>query len=281
MKASLASLSKIRDLQSCGSFLLDLKADEEKFCAVGNSLYEFQADSAVKEAYDGECEVCCENFSKEEVKHQAVLMCNNGKVCRACILHQIGIDLNEGKEELKCVADCQKPYLPSRAKLLMGNCCILCLRKQVAEVSSQFVEGPVDSFENSCGHRFCTECIKDYLVNSWKSSVAKIKCPGFKCSAVIDLKTQKKFLSQESTNLMRAIKLFTALQKYCRQTLSHQLNPWIWISPCCQKNIELPLDWVIRSWCPSIRIEVSEEVLKCPDCATIWYGILLICINSF
>lgn len=280
MKAQLSSLKKIRDLESCGSFLLNLKADAEHFCAVGNSLYEFQADSAVKEAYDGECEVCWENFSKEEVKHQAVLMCNNKKVCRDCIFHQIGIDLKEGKK-LKCVAGCQKPYLPSRAKLLMGNCCILCLRKQAAEVSSQFVEGPVDSFENSCGHRFCRECIKDYLVESWKGSVAKIKCPGFECSAVIDFKTQKEFLVQQSTNFLRGIELFTAFKEYCGQTLSSKLNPWIWISPCCKENIELPLLRVVRSWCPSIHIEVSEEVLKCPNCPTIWYGILLICINSF
>ncbi len=281
MKASLSSLSKIGDLKSCGSFLLDLKEEAENCCAAGNSLYEiqanFQADSADKEADDCECEICYEEFS--EVNRQAVLMCNKTKVCRACILQQIGNDLKQRKN-LNCVA-CRKPYLRSRAKLLMGKCCILCFYKQDAEVScSQFVEGPVDSFANSCGHRFCRKCIKDYLVKSWKSGVARIKCPGFYCSSAIDFNTQKKFLSQEIAK-KKCTKLLSAFQEYCARTLSSQLNPWIWISPCCQKNIELPLQWVIRSWCPSIDSEVSEEVLKCTSCATIWYGILFICINSF
>ena len=242
----------------------------------------FQADSADKEADDSdvcECEVCCEEFSEEEVNRQAVLVCNNTKVCRACILRQIGNHL-KAQPNLNCVK-CQKPYLPSRAKLLMGKCCIFCLRKQDAEVSSQFVEGPVDSFENSCGHRFCRKCIKDYLVKFWGSgSVARIKCPGFDCDSTIDFKTQKKFLSQEIAK-KNGTKLLSAFQKYCTRTLSSQLNPWIWISPCCRENIKLPSQWVIRSWCPSIHSEVSEEVLTCTSCATIWYGILFICINSF
>lgn len=137
VKASLSSLSKMKDLQSCGSFLLELKKKAEECCVVGNLLYELQADSADQEAHDSdttECEVCCEEFSEEPVDRQAVLICNKVKVCRSCILEQLGKELKEGKNP-NCLI-CFKPYLPSRANLLTGKCCIFCLHEQNDKVCS-------------------------------------------------------------------------------------------------------------------------------------------------
>jgi len=263
--------------------LVQLKQEAKDFCVSGNVLF---TDSADQEANvdQTECELCYQNFS-EEAAHQAVLLCTKEKACRSCILEQMGKELKEGNKP-QCT-HCSKPYLPSRAKLLMGECCILCLHEQNVEVCSQFVEGPVDSFKNSaCGHRFCRKCIKDYLVKCWKRNDGTIKCPGLECPAVIDFNTQKEFLSQEIEKKNAKEKgitntLLHVFKKYCRVNFSNELNPWIWISSCCKENINLPLQWVIRSWCPSIHSEISEEVLKCTKCETIWYGILFICTTSF
>lgn len=143
----------------------------------------------------------------------------------------------------------------------------------------------MDPFENSCGHRFCRKCIKAYLLDCWRRNREMIQCPGLGCPAAIGFQTQKEFLSQEIAKEMVVTvttnKLLSAFKQYCGRTFSSKLNPWIWISSCCGESIDLPLPWVIRSWCPSIPIEVSEEVLKCTKCETIWYGLVRYSINLY
>lgn len=267
MKATLFTLKQIDGFEDCGSFVLRVKKKAEDFCVVGNLLHEGNPDDS-----DGDCAVCYSPFSTER---QAVLVCNNEKVCRSCIWEQMGQDMKEPERTLRCL-HCKKPYLPSTARRLLGRCCMFCLGNE--DVASQFRDGPLDAFKKSCGHAFCKTCTKSYLIRCWQRENDPVMCPALGCHAIFNFDEQKKFvsdsISEEKCLSSNMKEMLSEFEDYCSKMLPSRRNPWIWTSPCCTHDGKLPLEAIVRSWCPSIPSALPTSGLSCGSCGTKW------CVSS-
>ncbi|KAK4892301.1 hypothetical protein LTR27_009135 [Elasticomyces elasticus] len=70
---------------------------------------------------------------------------------------------------------------PPRLQTVSGFTCDIC-----CEDGSD-----LESFAMSCGHRFCTDCYRQYLTQKIKDEgeAARIKCPGEACNKIIDAKS--------------------------------------------------------------------------------------------
>lgn len=62
--------------------------------------------------------------------------------------------------------------------------------------------GPHESFAMKCGHRYCTNCYRMYLVQKIRGEgeAARIKCPGDACNKTIDVKSLDLLLTSDLTD---------------------------------------------------------------------------------
>jgi ariadne-1 len=58
------------------------------------------------------------------------------------------------------------------------------------------------TFALKCGHRFCVECYKTYVVSKIKneSNAARIKCPGDSCNRIVDSKSLELLVPNDLKN---------------------------------------------------------------------------------
>ncbi|EMC95874.1 hypothetical protein BAUCODRAFT_507371 [Baudoinia panamericana UAMH 10762] len=80
---------------------------------------------------------------------------------------------------------------PPRLQVIDGFCCDICCEDTPG----------LESFAMNCGHRFCVDCYRQYLVQKIKGEgeAARIKCPGDGCNKIIDAKSLDLLVPTELT----------------------------------------------------------------------------------
>ena len=60
-------------------------------------------------------------------------------------------------------------------------------------------EPQIETFAMKCGHRFCVDCYRHYLVQKIKGEgeAARIKCPGESCNRIVDSKSLEMLIPED------------------------------------------------------------------------------------
>ncbi|KAK1093288.1 hypothetical protein LTR48_002643 [Friedmanniomyces endolithicus] len=90
---------------------------------------------------------------------------------------------------------------PPRIESVSGFVCDICCED----------DHDMESFAMICGHRFCTDCYRQYLTQKIKDEgeAARIKCPGDRCNKIIDAKSLDLLVPADLTNRYHALLMRT------------------------------------------------------------------------
>ena len=97
--------------------------------------------------------------------------------------------MDKQDEVLESVGLSEDNVVAPRMKRVPGFVCDICCEDG----------DDLDTFAMRCGHRFCADCYRHYLVSKIRDEgeAARIKCPGDGCNRIVDSKTLDYLVTSE------------------------------------------------------------------------------------